>query len=102
MFSSLNAVQEEGGAWGGIFRVGITLGKFSGVIGYVDCLIGYKWILIWAQRRITTRDAEKLTDAPWPTIKVGLAELVKRRLLVRHGQGRGSWYGLPPQQGEQE
>jgi Fic family protein len=46
--------------------------------------------------RITTGDAEKLTGAPRPTVKTRLGELVKRGLLVRQGQGRGAWYGLPP------
>ena len=46
--------------------------------------------------RITTGDAEKLTGAPRPTVKTRLAELVKRGLLTRQGQGRGAWYGLPP------
>ena len=44
---------------------------------------------------ITTGDAEKLTGAPRPTVKTRLGELVKRGLLVRQGQGRGAWYGLP-------
>lgn len=43
--------------------------------------------------RITTGEAEKLTGAPRPTVKARLAELVKRGLLQRHGQGRGAWYG---------
>ena len=47
-----------------------------------------------ATGRITTSQAEKLTGAPRPTVKVRLSELVKRGLLMRHGQGRGSWYGL--------
>lgn len=47
-----------------------------------------------AQGRIPTREAEKLTGVPRPTVKVRLAELVKQGLLAR--------YGLPPQQGEQE
>jgi len=47
--------------------------------------------------RITTGDAEKLTGAPRPTVKTRLGELVKRGLLVRQGQGRGAWYGMPPQ-----
>lgn len=42
--------------------------------------------------RITTGEAEKLTGAPRPTVKTRLAELVKRGLLQRHGQGRGAWY----------
>lgn len=45
--------------------------------------------------RITTGEAEKLTGAPRPTVKTRLGELVKRGLLVRQGQGRGAWYGLP-------
>jgi Fic family protein len=48
--------------------------------------------------RITTGDAEKLTGAPRPTVKTRLSELVKRGLLVRQGQGRGAWYGLPSSQ----
>lgn len=47
--------------------------------------------------RITTGEAEKLTSAPRPTVKARLAELVKRGLLTREGQGRGAWYGLPRQ-----
>ncbi|URD53601.1 Fic family protein [Chroococcidiopsis sp. CCNUC1] len=46
--------------------------------------------------RITTGEAQKLIGAPRPTVKTRLSELVKRGLLQRHGQGRGSWYGLPP------
>lgn len=46
--------------------------------------------------RITTGEAEKLTGAPRPTVKTRLSELVRRGLLVRQGQGRGAWYGLPP------
>lgn len=53
-----------------------------------------------AQGRITTGQAEKLTGTPRPTVKVRLAELVKRGLLARHGQGRGAWYGLPASHGE--
>ena len=45
--------------------------------------------------RIATGEAEKLTGAPRPAVKVRLGELVKRGLLVRQGQGRGAWYGLP-------
>ena len=51
---------------------------------------------VQAGGRITTGQAEKLTAAPRPTVKARLAELVKRGLLMRHGQGRGAWYGLPP------
>ncbi len=45
--------------------------------------------------RITTGAAEKITGVPRPTVKVRLAELVKRELLRPQGQGRGAWYGLP-------
>jgi Fic family protein len=46
--------------------------------------------------RITTGEAQKLVGAPRPTVKMRLLELVKRGLLIRQGQGRGSWYGPPP------
>jgi Fic family protein len=46
-------------------------------------------------KRITTGEAEKLTEAPRPTVKSRLADLVKRGLLKRYGQGRGAWYGMP-------
>lgn len=45
--------------------------------------------------RITTGEALVLTGAPRPTVKARLAELVKRGLLARQGQGRGAWYELP-------
>ena len=48
-----------------------------------------------AEGRMTTGRAEKLTNAPRPTVKTRLTELVKRGLLVRHGRGRGAWYGIP-------
>ncbi|MDZ4878234.1 MAG: hypothetical protein CLLPBCKN_007669 [Chroococcidiopsis cubana SAG 39.79] len=46
--------------------------------------------------RITTGEAQKLVGAPRPTVKTRLLELVKRGLLQRQGQGRGSWYSPPP------
>nr|WP_199197458.1 Fic family protein [Chroococcidiopsis sp. CCALA 051] len=46
--------------------------------------------------RITTGEAQKLIGAPRPTVKMRLSELVKRGLLKRQGQGRGSWYSPPP------
>ncbi len=42
--------------------------------------------------RITTGEAENLTGAPRPTVKTRLAELVRRGLLKRQGQGRGAGY----------
>jgi Fic family protein len=47
--------------------------------------------------RMTTGEAEKLTSAPRPTVKTRLAELVRRGLLKRQGQGRGAWYEPPAQ-----
>lgn len=47
--------------------------------------------------RITTGQAERLTSVPRPTVKSRLNELVRRGLLVKHGKGRGSWYGVPGQ-----
>lgn len=44
--------------------------------------------------RITTQEAQKLTDAPRPTVKARLSELVKRKLLLRQSQGRGAWYKI--------
>lgn len=54
-------------------------------------------ILEEARRKtsITTKEAETLTSAPRPTVKARLNELVKRGLLIKQGQGRGSWYGIP-------
>ena len=45
-------------------------------------------------RRITTSEAERLTLAPRPTVKSRLADLIKRGFVIRHGKGRGAWYGL--------
>jgi Fic family protein len=44
------------------------------------------------QGRITTGEAETLTAAPRSTLKKRLADLVESGLLVRQGQGRGTWY----------
>jgi Fic family protein len=54
-------------------------------------------ILLAARRmgRMTTGEAERLTTAPRPTVKKRLAELVKRGLLQREGEGRGAWYRPP-------
>ena len=49
------------------------------------------------QGRLNTSQAAKLTGAPRSTVKVRLAELVRHGLIARYGQGRGAWYGLPPQ-----
>jgi predicted HTH transcriptional regulator len=43
--------------------------------------------------RIAIRDAENLiTTVSIPTIKNRLSELVKQGLLIRNGNGRGTWY----------
>ncbi|OQX03891.1 MAG: AsnC family transcriptional regulator [Thiothrix lacustris] len=46
------------------------------------------------QGRITTGEAETLTAAPRSTLKKRLADLVESGLLVRQGQGRGTWYEM--------
>lgn len=50
--------------------------------------------------RITTREAEKLTGAPRPTVKSRLSELVRRGFVTRQGRGRGSWYELSRPKGK--
>jgi Fic family protein len=45
-------------------------------------------------RRITTREAQRLTGVPRPTVKSRLSGLVKSGLIARHGKGRGAWYGF--------
>lgn len=45
--------------------------------------------------RITTGEAEALTGAPRPTVKARLVKLVEQGRLVRHGEGRGSYYSKP-------
>ena len=43
--------------------------------------------------RITTAEAQSITAKPRPTVKKRLTELTRAGLLIRHGEGRGSWYG---------
>jgi Fic family protein len=43
--------------------------------------------------RITTAEAQTLTGKPRPTVKKRLADLTRAGILLRHGEGRGSWYG---------
>lgn len=53
-------------------------------------------ILVFAREhgRVTVRDICKLTGANRNTIKVHLKGLVEKKLLVREGTGKGSWYRL--------
>lgn len=45
--------------------------------------------------RVTTRDMVRETGASPNTLKTTFSRLVKKGLLVRHGAGRSTWYGLP-------
>jgi len=45
--------------------------------------------------RVTTRDMVRETGASPNTLKTTFSRLVKKGLLVRHGGGRSTWYGLP-------
>jgi Fic family protein len=45
--------------------------------------------------RVTTRDMVRETGASPNTLKVTFGNLVEKKLLVRHGGGRSTWYGLP-------
>lgn len=46
------------------------------------------------QGRISVSEAEKNLSVPRATLKKRLAELVESGLLIRQGQGRGTWYEL--------
>jgi len=45
--------------------------------------------------RITTSEAEAITQKPRSTIKKRLGDLTKEGHLIRCGKGRGTWYQLP-------
>ena len=45
--------------------------------------------------RVTTRDMVRETGASPNTLKATFGSLVEKHLLVRHGGGRSTWYGLP-------
>jgi Fic family protein len=45
--------------------------------------------------RVTTRDMMRAVGASPNTLKVTFRSLVEKGLLVRHGAGRSTWYGLP-------
>ena len=48
-----------------------------------------------AQGRVATRDMVRETGASSNTLKATFSSLVDKKLLVRHGGGRSTWYGLP-------
>ena len=47
------------------------------------------------QGRVTTRDMVREHSASPNTLKATFTSLVEKGLLVRHGAGRSTWYGLP-------
>ncbi len=47
------------------------------------------------QGRVTMRDMVRTTGASGNTLKDHFRNLVEKRLLVRHGAGRATWYELP-------
>ena len=47
------------------------------------------------QGRVTTRDMVREEGASPNTLKATFTSLVQKGLLVRHGAGRFTWYGLP-------
>ncbi|MEM9383586.1 MAG: Fic family protein [Pseudomonadota bacterium] len=48
-----------------------------------------------AHGRVTNRDVVREAQASPNTVKSTLSALVRKGLLVRHGGGRSTWYGLP-------
>lgn len=47
-----------------------------------------------AHRRVATRDMVRETGASPNTLKATFSNLVEKRLLIRHGGGRSTWYSL--------
>ena len=47
------------------------------------------------QGRVTMRDMVRATGASGNTLKEHFRRLVAKELLLRHGAGRATWYGLP-------
>jgi DeoR/GlpR family transcriptional regulator of sugar metabolism len=45
--------------------------------------------------RITMQEYAKATDSSERTAKRDLKEMVEKKVLVKHGKTKGSWYGLP-------
>lgn len=44
--------------------------------------------------RITMKKSEELTGTPKTTLKNRMNQLIEQKFIVRHGQGRGTWYTL--------
>ena len=42
--------------------------------------------------RITMKQAEALTKTPRATLKLRITQLLEDGHILRHGQGRGTWY----------
>jgi DeoR/GlpR family transcriptional regulator of sugar metabolism len=47
------------------------------------------------QGRVTMRDIVRTSGASGNTLKEHFRSLVAKKLLVRHGAGRATWYELP-------
>jgi hypothetical protein len=47
------------------------------------------------QGRVTMRGMVRATGASSNTLKEHFRNLVEKKLIVRHGAGRSTWYGLP-------
>ena len=45
--------------------------------------------------RVNMRDIVRATGASSNTLKVHFRTLVEKKLMVRHGAARATWYGLP-------
>jgi len=78
-----------------------TLGSWQLAVGSWQLAVG-SWQLavkildyVRDQGRVTTRDMVRETDASSNTLKATFSALVGKKLLVRHGGGRSTWYGLP-------
>lgn len=47
------------------------------------------------QGRVTMREMVRATGASGNTLKEHFRRLVQKKLLLRHGAGRATWYELP-------
>lgn len=50
-----------------------------------------------AHGRITMQKAEEITQTPRATLKLRINQLLENGYILRHGQGRGTWYTLKNQ-----
>jgi len=53
--------------------------------------------LVRQQGRLQTSDIQRLTGESRSTIKVHISELVRRKILSRHGRGPATWYTMSRQ-----